>query len=52
MNFKFVYKICTKSEWQKIKDKGQLIGKNWEPSSFKVISNSSQILDKSSEEYK
>ena len=26
MNFKFVYKICTKSEWQKIKDKGQLIG--------------------------
>ena len=26
MNFKFVYKICTKSEWQEIKDKGQLIG--------------------------
>ena len=26
MNFKFVYKICTKSEWQKIKNKGQLIG--------------------------
>jgi uncharacterized protein (DUF952 family) len=26
MNFKFVYKICTKSEWQEIKSKGQLIG--------------------------
>ena len=26
MNFKFVYKICTKSEWLEIKDKGQLIG--------------------------
>ena len=26
MNFKFVYKICTKSEWQEIKDKGQLTG--------------------------
>ena len=26
MNFKFVYKICTKSEWQEIKDKGRLIG--------------------------
>ena len=26
MNFKFVYKICTKSEWKEIKDKGQLIG--------------------------
>ena len=26
MNFKFVYKICTKSEWEKIKYKGQLIG--------------------------
>ena len=26
MNFKFVYKICTKSEWKKIKYKGQLIG--------------------------
>jgi len=26
MNFKFVYKICTKSEWQEIKDKGQFIG--------------------------
>ena len=26
MNFKFVYKICTKSEWHKIKSKGQLIG--------------------------
>ena len=26
MNFKFVYKICTQSEWQKIKDKGQFIG--------------------------
>ena len=24
MNFKFVYKICTKSEWQEIKVKGQL----------------------------
>ena len=26
MNFKFVYKICTKSEWQEVKDKGQLVG--------------------------
>ena len=26
MNLKFVYKICTKSEWQEIKDKGQLVG--------------------------
>ena len=26
MNFKFVYKVCTKSEWRIIKDKGQLIG--------------------------
>tara|TARA_B100000780_G_scaffold210069_1_gene150091 strand:- start:35 stop:379 length:345 start_codon:yes stop_codon:yes gene_type:complete len=26
MNFKFVYKICTRSEWQEIKDKDQLIG--------------------------
>ena len=26
MNFKFVYKICTKSEWQVIKKKGQLTG--------------------------
>jgi uncharacterized protein (DUF952 family) len=26
MNFKFVYKICTKSEWQVIKSKGQLTG--------------------------
>ena len=26
MNFKFVYKICTKSEWQEIKDKGQFTG--------------------------
>ena len=26
MNFKFVYKICTKSEWQEIKSKGQLTG--------------------------
>ena len=26
MNFKFVYKICTKYEWQEIKDKGQLVG--------------------------
>ena len=26
MNFKFVYKICTKSEWQEIKDKGKLVG--------------------------
>ena len=26
MNFKFVYKICTKHEWQEIKDKGQLTG--------------------------
>ena len=28
MNFKFVYKICTKSEWEEIKGKGQLIGSN------------------------
>ena len=26
MNLKFVYKICTKLEWQNIKIKGQLIG--------------------------
>ena len=26
MNFNFVYKICTKPEWQKIKNNGQLIG--------------------------
>ena len=26
MNFKFVYKICTKSEWQDIKRKSQLTG--------------------------
>ena len=26
MNFKFVYKICTKYEWQEIKSKGQLKG--------------------------
>jgi uncharacterized protein (DUF952 family) len=26
MNFNFVYKICTKSEWEEIKAKGQLIG--------------------------
>ena len=26
MNFKFVYKICTKSEWKEIKSKGQLTG--------------------------
>ena len=26
MNFKFIYKICTKSEWLEIKDKDQLIG--------------------------
>ena len=26
MNFKFVYKICTKSEWHEIKIKGQLTG--------------------------
>ena len=26
MNFKFVYKICSKSEWQEIKNKGQLTG--------------------------
>ena len=26
MNFKFVYKICTKSEWQDVKSKGQLTG--------------------------
>jgi uncharacterized protein (DUF952 family) len=26
MNFKFVYKICTKSEWQEIKNLGQSMG--------------------------
>jgi len=26
MNFQFVYKICTKLEWQEIKSKGQLTG--------------------------
>ena len=26
MNLKFVYKICTKSEWEEIKANGQLIG--------------------------
>ena len=26
MNFKFIYKICTKSEWREIKNKGQLTG--------------------------
>ena len=26
MNFKFVYKICTKSEWQEVKRKDQLTG--------------------------
>ena len=26
MNFKFVYKICTKSEWVEVKNIGQLIG--------------------------
>ena len=26
MNFKFVYKICTMSEWQVVKNKGQLTG--------------------------
>ncbi len=26
MNFKFVYKICTKSEWLKVKNIGQLTG--------------------------
>ena len=26
MNFKYVYKICTKSEWQEVKSKGQLKG--------------------------
>ena len=26
MNFKFVYKICTKFEWQEVKTKGQLTG--------------------------
>ena len=26
MNFKFVYKICAKSEWLEIKNKGQLTG--------------------------
>ena len=26
MNFKFIYKVCTKLEWQEAKNKGQLIG--------------------------
>ena len=26
MNFNFVYKICTKSEWHEINSKGQLTG--------------------------
>ena len=26
MNFKFIYKICTKLEWQTAKNKGHLIG--------------------------
>ena len=26
MNFRFIFKICTKSEWQEVKNKGQLIG--------------------------
>ena len=26
MNLKFIYKICTKFEWQEAKNKGQLIG--------------------------
>ena len=26
MTFKYVYKICTKSEWQEVKSKGQLKG--------------------------
>ena len=26
MNFKFVYKICTKSDWLTVKSKGQLTG--------------------------
>ena len=26
MNFKFVYKICSKREWLEIKKKGQLTG--------------------------
>ena len=26
MNFRFIYKICTKSAWEEIKAKGQLIG--------------------------
>ena len=26
MNFNFVYKICTKSEWQEVENKGQLTG--------------------------
>ena len=26
MNFKFVYKICSKSEWEEIRAKGQFIG--------------------------
>ena len=26
MNFKFVYKICSKFEWQEVKTKGQLTG--------------------------
>jgi len=28
MNLNFVYKICTKSEWQEVKNKGQLRGSN------------------------
>jgi len=26
MNFKFIYKISTKSEWQEVKNKGELKG--------------------------
>ena len=26
MNFSFVFKICTKSEWQEIKNRGELVG--------------------------
>ena len=26
MNFKFIYKICTKPEWHEVKNKGQLTG--------------------------
>ena len=26
MNLKFVYKICTKSDWEEVKNKGKLIG--------------------------